>query len=137
MKTALPSLDEVCVNSPCPMKWAELAGDDRTRACEACGKHVHNLSAMTRAEAEQALADPAIECVTFIRGPDGRIVTSDSPKRWWRRTLALMLAWVALVFMLGCGSDDKPKRKTPSGTPIPDGCEYDPATGTIRTLGKR
>jgi hypothetical protein len=136
MKTPLSMLDEVRVASPCPVRWNELTGDDRTRACEMCGKHVHNLSAMTRSDAERALSDPAVECVTFLRAAGGRVVTADPPRGRWRRIGGLVLAWVVLALVAGCG-DDKPRKTTPNGTPIPEGCEYDPATGNIRSLGKR
>jgi len=43
-----------------------MAGDDRVRFCVGCGKYVHNLSAMTRGEAEQLVCEAAGQlCVRF------------------------------------------------------------------------
>lgn len=136
MKTQLPTLDDLCVESPCPLRWAALRGNDLTRSCEVCGKHVHNLSAMTRAEAERAVADPSVECVTFLRALDGQVITADKPKRPWWRVGLLILGWWAsfvlmVVLMLVYGGEEKPKKTT-----LPDGCEYDPATGCFRAMGK-
>jgi len=77
-----PLLDRVRVAKPCPVSWASMRGDDVTRFCGSCRKHVHDLSAMTRGEAEAFLgaqreANPA--CVTFYRRLDGTVVSEDCP----------------------------------------------------------
>ena len=77
-------LHVIDVKSPCPASWESMRGDDRTRFCEGCGRHVHNLSAMTRGEAESLLAECASAgrlCVRFARADDGAVQTLD-----YRRT---------------------------------------------------
>src|SRR5687768_10454604 len=91
-------LDVIEVKQPCNASWEGMRGDDRMRFCEGCGRHVRNLSAMTRAEAEQVLegcSPNARLCVRFGRLPDGAVQTLDYPSaparrgRGWRFWTAL------------------------------------------------
>ena len=73
-------LDQLRVASPCTVPWDDMRGDDRVRFCGQCEKNVYDLSAMTRAEAEQFLADHGVSaCVRLFRRTDGTILTSDCP----------------------------------------------------------
>ena len=70
------SLDVIDVAEPCTRPWEAMAGDDRVRYCEGCRKHVHNLSAMSRGEAERLVCESAGRlCVRFERAHDGRVQT--------------------------------------------------------------
>ncbi|MGD9690125.1 MAG: hypothetical protein AB7K52_10775 [Phycisphaerales bacterium] len=91
----LSLLEQVRIASPCPARWDDMAGDDRTRHCAQCDLQVHNLSAMTADEAEDLLrrhfapdapfshepddAPPARFCATVFRRADGTILTRDCP----------------------------------------------------------
>lgn len=71
------------IAEPCTEKWDEMSGDARRRFCGVCSKHVHNLSALTRDEAN-ALIDGVrsggpTPCVTYVYGPDDRIVFAGEP----------------------------------------------------------
>jgi hypothetical protein len=60
------ALDVLRVRKPCSADWDRMPGGDRVRFCEGCRKHVHNLSAMTRGEAEQLVCEAAGRlCVRF------------------------------------------------------------------------
>lgn len=77
----LPLLDSVRIASPCPARWEDMTGDERVRHCAQCDLDVHNLSAMTRVEAEgvlQGLANGRM-CARFYRRADGTILTKDCP----------------------------------------------------------
>jgi hypothetical protein len=50
-------LDHVQLAFSCPMAWERLVGGDRSRYCGACEKHVYDLSAMSRDEAEGFLEE--------------------------------------------------------------------------------
>ncbi len=85
---SLSILDSVRVASPCHVSWDSMTGDERTRHCASCNLCVHNLSGMTRPEAEAFLhgvaerqrIDPdARACAYFFRRPDGTILTQDCP----------------------------------------------------------
>ena len=68
-------LDPIRLAFECPLRWEKLLGDDRQRYCEACQEHVHNLSAMTRAEAEALVARSSEPiCIRIARDPQGRAV---------------------------------------------------------------
>jgi hypothetical protein len=40
-------LKEYTIPDPCPMNWDDMDGDNGSRYCTACGKHVHDLTAVT------------------------------------------------------------------------------------------
>ena len=55
-----------------------MTGDDREKFCSHCQKNVHDVSAMTRAEASTLLAAGNPICVRFYRDADGNVATTDS-----------------------------------------------------------
>ena len=66
-------LDPIRMAFECPLRWEKLIGGDRTRHCAACDKHVFNLSAMTRIEAQRLLDDSETPiCIRVEVGADGR-----------------------------------------------------------------
>ncbi len=102
---ALPLLDQVRIASPCPMKWEHMTavGDgERTRYCGQCALNVHNISDMTRDEAEDFLRSvvPGQRvCGAFWRRADGTIMTRDCPVglRAARLRLTRIISRVAAV----------------------------------------
>lgn len=82
---ALPLLDRVRVASPCSVKWGDMTpvGDgERVRHCGQCGLNVHDLSALSRAEAEALIAShlPGQRlCGRFYQRSDGTVLTRDCP----------------------------------------------------------
>ena len=73
-------LDNLVIASPCTVKWDEMTGDDRKRLCNGCSKFVHNISDMTKREAEEFLEVNGTEhCMIFYRRFDGTILTDDCP----------------------------------------------------------
>jgi hypothetical protein len=58
-----------------------MTGDAKTRFCAGCQRHVHNLSAMPREEAERLLCEPAGRvCVRYEVGIGGAPMTLDYQK---------------------------------------------------------
>jgi hypothetical protein len=75
-----PLLDGLRVASPCHERWDDMLGDERTRHCLRCNKDVHNVSEMTRDEAEAFLASVSSSvCVRMYRRADGTVLTADCP----------------------------------------------------------
>lgn len=73
-------LESLQVASPCRADWNAMRGDDQTRFCQSCEKHVYNLSGMTRAEAERLIhAREGSVCIRLFRRPDGTVITDDCP----------------------------------------------------------
>ncbi len=87
----LSIIDTMGVAADCGVPWDSMPGDSRTRYCEHCKLNVHNISNMTRQEAEaflQRFVDGKVSsegnkagrlCVDFYRRSDGTILTQDCP----------------------------------------------------------
>jgi hypothetical protein len=78
------------------MPWDGMRGDQRTRFCEKCQLHVHNLSSMTSDEAEALVGERSDRiCVAYAPSSDGSPLTLNYEKRkrrfTWRVTLAIGL----------------------------------------------
>ena len=65
------------IPNPCAMNWHEMNGDARARFCAACGKHVHDLTAMSSRECADVLqnAEKGI-CARLYAQGDGSLATS-------------------------------------------------------------
>ncbi len=78
----LELLRSVRIASPCSMRWEDMNGDGRTRHCEQCGLHVHDISNMSESEAEAFLRSAigaGRVCASLFRRADGTILTKDCP----------------------------------------------------------
>lgn len=79
-RRAAPFLDTLRIASPCNESWDGMIGDERTRFCPKCQKNVHNVSEMTRDEAETFLESVAgAACVRMYQRTDGTVLTADCP----------------------------------------------------------
>jgi hypothetical protein len=69
-------LKNLTVASPCVADWNSMTGNDQVRFCEHCSLDVHNLSSMTRSQAERLVArSNGRLCVQYIHDPYGGPVT--------------------------------------------------------------
>src|SRR5579862_1598441 len=73
--------DSIRIATPCPARWEDMTGDAVVRRCAQCDLDVHNISEMTREQAEGVLARLAEGrvCARFFRRADGTILTRDCP----------------------------------------------------------
>jgi hypothetical protein len=65
------------IKSPCTQDWDAMEGSAKQRYCGECDQTVHNLSAMTRAEAQRVLdrrQSGQRLCVRYSTGHDGEIM---------------------------------------------------------------
>ena len=105
--SARNSLPVISVDQPCPQAWDAMAGDDKNRFCTHCNRHVHDLSAMTTAEAADLICKAAGKlCVRYQPTVDGAVKTLDyAPQtpvgRWWKRCVG---AAVVAAFGAGAGN---------------------------------
>ncbi len=86
MSRQLPVLE---VENPCDESWAGMVGDERTRMCGVCKHEVHDLGALTEADADALLARSEKLCVRFYGRADGRVVTADCAPIRYRLMKAL------------------------------------------------
>jgi hypothetical protein len=70
-------LKQYAIPIPCPMNWNQMDGDQSNRYCAACGKHVHDLTAMTPEEAAGLIRfEPAGFCGRAYANDEGMLATS-------------------------------------------------------------
>src|SRR5262245_23822426 len=102
-------LDNVRVAAPCPANWDRMYGNKRIRFCEECQLNVYNISEMSRAEAEQLIAQAEGRlCVRYYRRKDGSILTQNCPVglRALKRRLSRVATAIGssvLSFLAGIG----------------------------------
>ena len=103
MTASLTILDNIRIASPCSADWSMMVGDDRSRFCGSCQKHVYNLSAMAANEAAQLIREREGNlCARLYRRADGTILTGDCPvgaRAVWHRTKRLAVACAAAAFV--------------------------------------
>ncbi len=72
---------DIEIPEPCHVPWDSMRPEARGRFCFDCKKKVHDLSAMSEAEAERFLARTACEdvCVSYEHHDDGTIAFQTPP----------------------------------------------------------
>lgn len=141
VRRSLPTvtLEQIRIASPCKADWASMTGDEKSRHCGQCDKKVHDLSAMTRAEAEALVSggQPYL-CVRLWVRPDGKVLTQDCPvglakvRRSLRRVATFVGALVAsLGGLLGCVPEDEAGGS--SGGPVQTATERGGGPATTET----
>jgi len=99
------SLEQIAIASPCTASWDDMSGDEKRRFCAQCGLHVHNLSAMSREEAERLVGGAEGRlCVRLYRRADGTVLTRDCPVGLARARERLRRACSAAAALLGLAS---------------------------------
>lgn len=102
-------LDDLVIETACEEPWDGMRGDDQVRHCAACRLDVHDLSALTRPEAEALVrgADGRL-CARIHRRPDGRVLTRDcgparrSVQRRRTRVRVMLTGLFAFLGLTGC-----------------------------------
>ena len=86
-------LDRLTIPTPCPVAWSQMEGDDRTRFCRSCRKHVYNFSAMDSDEIVDLIREKEGKlCAQLYRRRDGTVVTRNCRKKSKRNLLQFSLA---------------------------------------------
>jgi hypothetical protein len=121
MQSDIRLLDQIRIEEPCTAAWEEMTpvDGDRVRYCFHCQLNVHNLSEMSREEAEALLSSTEGRlCVQYAQRADGKILTNDFPrlreirivalKQW--ATAASVVAALSGLFLSGAPArgDEKP-----------------------------
>ena len=79
--------DEAPIRTPCSADWDAMTGDEARRFCSLCDKHVHNLSAMTEADARGVVAQKDV-CVRYTVNPRTQRIRHRAPRRFAIRAAA-------------------------------------------------
>ena len=111
-------LASVKVASPCPARWADMAGDDRVRHCSQCQKHVYDFSAMTADEIARVVRERGGKlCARFYRRADGTMLTADCPRGAGRFRRAFQRRFAAATGLLAVSASAAVALRTASPTP--------------------
>ena len=113
--------DDLEIPEPCDVPWDHMTGDAQRRFCDQCTKHVHNLSELTRTEAEELLATRENLCVQYSFDTAGEVMFADNTSPTWRlhrqkNGLKNLLAAAALITPLALGACDSEEPPTPEAT---------------------
>ncbi len=105
---SLNILNNLRIASPCRASWATMKGDDRVRFCDACAKHVYNVSNLKADEASALIQESEGRlCVRLYRRNDGTVLTADCPVGLRvairRRLIRMAAAAVVLLAALRSG----------------------------------
>src|SRR5690606_33166545 len=91
---------------PCTADWSAMqALDDARRHCEQCRLDVHDLQAMTEAQA-RALVRGGGVCVRYRYDARGHIQFADSDPRGTSLGWAAIAAAASLLALVGCASHE-------------------------------
>ncbi len=101
------ALEQLHIASPCPVKWESMRGNDTLRFCKHCSLEVHNISAMTREDAEVLLSQSTGRlCVSAAHTADGVVLTSARAPRaaslWVRRFAAMIGIGLSAAAPMAC-----------------------------------
>ena len=82
------------IENPCQADWNEMRGDHRERFCAHCQHAVHDMSSMTRQQADELLKSSGKVCVRVFHDSNGSAITAESRSQVFikRRTFAKFLA---------------------------------------------
>lgn len=76
----MSTLPPIRIASPCNARWSDMTGDERTRVCSHCSKHVYNISEMQPMEvAEMIRAKEGKFCARIYQRRDGTVLTANCP----------------------------------------------------------
>ena len=131
-------LRQVTIPNPCSMDWDQMRGDNRTRHCETCGKHVHDLTAMKPSEAATLLNSRQPEiCGVVYKKPNGTLFLFDNepalepaPARWQFRIRSLMGLIAGVAAALGVA-----RAVTVADSPPPAPPKKPTPASVVRVLG--
>jgi len=114
-------LEEVRIPTPCHADWDRMAGDNRSRFCDSCAKHVHDLKGYTRAEIAALFAAEEPPCVILTKTAAGRVRTADDPpwRGWWKPARFFVLVWAMAAYVSGSGCSTQGKPAPAMGEPVP------------------
>ena len=100
-------LSRVRIASPCSKPWGDMRGDDQSRFCDQCGKHVFNFAEMTSQEVIDLIQEKeGALCGRLYQRRDGTLLTSDCPisaLRFRKRIRGVVLA-TAMICILTVGT---------------------------------
>lgn len=126
------------IPEPCSADWDAMTGDEQKRFCDACTKHVHNLSEMTRDDAKHLLNTNPNLCIQYHSNTkSGEVYFKDSDNSSWRmyrqmqgakKLLAAALSIPMLAGVIGC--DEQQENLSPDA--VPPVIQINP-DGTLKT----
>jgi hypothetical protein len=124
-------LKDYAIPDPCPMNWDAMDGDNRSRYCTACGKHVHDLTAVTPEVAAGLITSQGGHlCARLYQRDDGTLTTRPPqpagqprapPLQFTIRAIMAVIAGVAATLGIARLFADRTPPPPPAQPPAPLG----------------
>lgn len=114
-------LAQLHIPKPCDEPWDGMSGGDTARFCDKCQHDVHDLSAMTRREAEALLArEGSALCVRYVMRGDEMVFAPEPGPRLMAQLQGLnrLVAAAALAVPLLLAGCDVPPPEPTAQAPI-------------------
>jgi hypothetical protein len=114
-------LEQLHIPKPCDEPWEEMSGGDTARFCDKCQHDVHDLSAMTRREAEALLArEGSALCVRYVMRGEELVFAPEPGPRLMAQLQGLnrLVAAAALAVPLLLAGCDVPPPEPTAQPPI-------------------
>lgn len=71
---------QIKIASPCPARWQDMDGDERSRFCNQCRKHVYNFTEMSQSEIVALIKEKGGDvCARMYQRGDGTMLLEDCP----------------------------------------------------------
>jgi hypothetical protein len=139
MKMNEELLADVRIASPCNARWEDMDGDERSRFCRHCSKHVYNFSEMTAQDATALIREREGRlCARFYQRTDGTVLTNDCPVgaerplHWFKQLISAAAACLCLSGSSALAGE-KPRASTASQKMLMgDICVQPPASNVVK-----
>ena len=123
-------LNNISIPSPCTADWNSMIGNDQVRFCGHCNLDVHNLSQMTRSQAERLVSrSNGRLCVRYHQDPAGQPLTLPARRKLHRigRRVSKRVSRIAAGAFTATLSVTS---VVAQGSPNPHSVSFNPATAS-------
>lgn len=130
------SLDVIQIKSPCTENWDQMTSHGKSRFCEKCQLHVHDVDSMSLDEVQQLVASSKDRLCVRMKPRTAPVPERIPTPIWKRMTTAASLVFAGMIGLLLTGCDQKvveymvPKFMRPKPVPVSMGAVAYPSPTT-------
>ena len=110
---------KIKIASPCSARWEDMTGDERSRFCQHCKKHVYNFTEMSAEEVTALIEEKEGRvCARIYQRADGKALTENCPRGFAlvsRRMKFAVCSVIAFLLVMGAAFARKKKADASAG----------------------